>query len=136
MAKESGTTTSILKYLRSIPTSWWFKVHGNASQDSGIPDIMGCWNGHLIAFEVKQWGKKTSAIQDHMIQKIVEAGGMVFVVNCVAHVRAIMGPVESVVVRIGENRGVMVEQAHAAMSTVPRPRKATAPTGMGDTPFG
>ena len=31
---------------------WHFKVFGNAFQESGIPDLLGCVNGRLIGLEI------------------------------------------------------------------------------------
>jgi Holliday junction resolvase len=56
---------------------FWIKVHGSPFQMAGIPDIIGCYRGRFIAFEVKRdaTGKPT-ALQDYTMKKIREAGGM------------------------------------------------------------
>jgi Holliday junction resolvase len=49
---ESQLTTQILKALRK-EGGFWFKVHGSAYQVTGLPDIIGCYKGRFVGFEVK-----------------------------------------------------------------------------------
>lgn len=65
--KEDAIKKRILARLRTIPRSWWIKTHGNAYQDSGAPDILGCVRGHLFAIEVKRPGGRATKLQDHVL---------------------------------------------------------------------
>lgn len=70
------------------------KIHGSAMQQSGIPDLVGCYNGRFIGIEVKQpgharkdlclRGECASPIQQYTIQEIREAGGVAFVAHSLA----------------------------------------------------
>jgi len=46
---------------------------------SGIPDIIGCYQGRFIAIECKAGKGKTTALQERELQWIKDAGGFVFV---------------------------------------------------------
>ena len=46
---------------------------------SGIPDIIGCYQGHFIAIECKAGKGKTTALQERELQWIKDAGGFTFV---------------------------------------------------------
>jgi hypothetical protein len=48
---------------------------------SGIPDIIGCYNGRFIAIECKAGKGKTTALQERELIAICNAGGFTFVVN-------------------------------------------------------
>jgi hypothetical protein len=74
---ESKIVKATLIQLRSRG-GWWFKVHGSPMQIAGIPDIIGCYHGRFIAFEVKRdaTGRPTK-LQAYTMQKIKEAGGIV-----------------------------------------------------------
>jgi penicillin-binding protein-related factor A (putative recombinase) len=45
----------------------------------GIPDIIGCYKGRMIAIEVKAPKGKVSPYQEQFIRQINEAGGLAFV---------------------------------------------------------
>jgi len=50
-------------------------------QLAGIPDIIGCYRGRFIAFEVKRDAKgKPTAMQAYMMEKITAAGGVATVI--------------------------------------------------------
>ena len=48
---------------------------------SGIPDIIGCYEGRFIAIECKAGKGKTTALQERELIAICNAGGFTFVVN-------------------------------------------------------
>ncbi len=50
---EKNITNKILKYLKSLDKCFCFKEHGGNYGSSGIPDIICCYHGHFIGFEVK-----------------------------------------------------------------------------------
>ena len=63
---------------------WAFKVHGSEFQPSGIPDIVGVYQGLFIACETKMPGNSLSEIQKFRIRRIRTAGGLVVVAYSVA----------------------------------------------------
>ena len=48
---------------------------------SGIPDIIGCYNGLFVAIECKAGKGKATALQERELIAICNAGGFTFVVN-------------------------------------------------------
>ena len=89
---ESTITAEIQKWLKRQPSWWGFKVMGGAQQKRGVPDIVGCWKGMFVAFEVKRpVVGRVSDLQAHIIDQINSVGGRAFVVYSVEDVkRAIM----------------------------------------------
>ena len=90
MTSERAITKQIMRYLQGLDRSWWMKVHGGPYQKAGVPDILGCYRGRFFAFEVKVPGGKTTAKQDHEIQRIRDADGVVDVVTSRAEVESIL----------------------------------------------
>jgi Holliday junction resolvase len=48
---------------------------------SGIPDIIGCYNGRFIAIECKAGYGKATALQMRELNAIAKAGGLACLVN-------------------------------------------------------
>jgi penicillin-binding protein-related factor A (putative recombinase) len=73
---ERLLTTNILKVLKKAG-GFWFKTHGSAYQTTGLPDIMGCYRGRFVGFEVKMPGRENtlSARQGLMLHRIRQHGG-------------------------------------------------------------
>lgn len=44
-------------------------------------DFIGCFKGKFFAIETKAPGKKPSALQERMIERMIAAGGMAFVID-------------------------------------------------------
>lgn len=53
-----------------------YKIHGgDLYQETGIPDLLVCWEGLFFGIEVKRPGEKPSAIQLAQGARIKRAGG-------------------------------------------------------------
>ena len=59
---------------------------------SGVPDLLVCWEGNFIGFEVKMPTTRTnvSKLQQYNLQKVVESGGRSAVVWSVEQVDEIL----------------------------------------------
>lgn len=88
--KEKAITNQILKYLKSLPECFVFKEHGGLYGTSGIPDIIVCYKGKFVAFEVKTEKGKFSKLQEITIAKIRKANGMAFKVTSLEEVKKIL----------------------------------------------
>ncbi len=88
--KEKTITNQILKYLKSLPECFAFKEHGGLYGTSGIPDIIVCYKGKFLAFEVKTEKGKLSKLQEMTIAKIQKANGMAFKVTSLEEVKEIL----------------------------------------------
>lgn len=52
------------------------KIHVSAYQSQGEPDLVCCYEGKFVAFELKIKGNKPSALQLEKIEDIKKAGGI------------------------------------------------------------
>nr|DAU43819.1 MAG TPA: Nuclease [Caudoviricetes sp.] len=84
-SNESGVVEAIRKRIAAEwPSSVTWKMHGSIYMETGIPDIMCCVEGRLIALEVKHRKpseseshaySRTSVEQVRQIRRIRAAGG-------------------------------------------------------------
>lgn len=88
--KEKSIENKIKAYLKSIDGMYFFKEHGGLYGTAGVPDIICCYKGKFIAFEVKAPDGKTTVLQDATIKRIIGAGGSAYVVRSVEEVKSII----------------------------------------------
>lgn len=73
---EKDWSDWLLAELTAIPKSFWFRPPTKTLR--GIPDIIGCLNGHFIALELKldraRADKTREALQKYVLSKIEKAG--------------------------------------------------------------
>mgnify|MGYP001157511088 FL=1 len=72
----------------ATPGAWYYMPVSNGMGRVGCPDILVCYKGNFVAFEVKAPGKinNTTANQDREINGINKAGGVAIVVDDVKQV--------------------------------------------------
>ena len=87
---EKDIVNAIMKYIKALPGCFAWKEHGGMYGTAGIPDIICCYRGTFIAFEVKTPKGKTTALQDATIKKIISCGGQAYVVRSVDEVKNIL----------------------------------------------
>lgn len=88
---ERNIVASIFKkVLAPLPRSFFFKVHGGPYQLIGLPDIIGCLDGHFVAIEVKQPGKEPTKIQATVLKQLAAAGATVGVATSIEEAQAII----------------------------------------------
>ena len=75
---EQQIQNKIIKYLKTI--SYVVKII--SATKAGVLDVIVCYKGRFIAFEVKTPDKKNnvSDLQQHNISEIVKNGGLAYVV--------------------------------------------------------
>lgn len=79
---ETAIVRRIMTALRDhYPQGYFRKIHGNAFQHAGIPDIVGCIKGHFIGLEVKTSTGRVSRIQELEGEEIKTAKGIYGVVT-------------------------------------------------------
>lgn len=88
--KEKSIENKIKAYLKTIDSLFFFKEHGGLYGTAGVPDIICCYKGLFIAFEVKTDDGKTTALQDATIKRIRKAGGIAEIVRSVDEVKRII----------------------------------------------
>ena len=89
---ESKIQASILQYLRSLPGCWPIKVM--TANENGCPDILCCYRGKFVAFEVKTAQGKATSLQVAQIKAINFAGGTARVVRSKDDVKYILKEME------------------------------------------
>lgn len=87
---EHDVTKKIKTYLKSVSNCFFWKEHGGQYGTSGIPDLIVCYRGRFIAFEVKAEQGRETVLQKLMIRKIIQAGGYACVVRSVADVKTVI----------------------------------------------
>ena len=75
---EGRVKDAVRKILNSMDV-YHFMPPGNGFGRAGIPDIIGCMNGHFIAIECKAGKGRTTALQDRELDWITLSGGFAFV---------------------------------------------------------
>lgn len=86
-----AVVTPILKYLNSLPNSKAINIHGGIYTERGTPDVIGCINGRMVAFECKRdESEEPTAIQYWRLGEWFAAGAVVGGVSDVSHVQLIL----------------------------------------------
>jgi hypothetical protein len=98
---EKDITAAIMRYLKTVPECFCFKEHGGSYGTAGLPDLILCYRGRFVAFEVKAPSGKPSKLQEVTIAKIKAAKGEAFIVRSVEEVKKIL---ESLEVQPYDNR--------------------------------
>lgn len=81
----------ILEYLNSLPNSKAINIHGSIYTERGTPDVIGCINGRMVAFECKRdESEEPTAIQYWRLGEWFAAGAVVGGVSDVSHVQLIL----------------------------------------------
>jgi len=78
---EKNITNKILKYLKSLDGCFCFKMHGGRYSTAGVPDIICCYKGKFVSFEVKTESGKLTKLQEITINKIRTSNGIAFKVT-------------------------------------------------------
>jgi Holliday junction resolvase len=75
---ESLVKKNVRKLLDELKI-YHFMPPANGFGRAGIPDIVGCMDGHFIAIECKAGKGTTTALQDRELSAIQSHGGTVFI---------------------------------------------------------
>jgi penicillin-binding protein-related factor A (putative recombinase) len=84
---EKDIVKQIKVYLNKQKETMVWKTHGGPFSVPGVPDLVGVYKGRFLGIEVKQPGKKATAIQELFISKLKKAGGIAFVSTSVDDVK-------------------------------------------------
>ena len=91
---EAAITAAIQRYLKTVPHCFFWKEFGGQYGTAGLPDIIVCYRGRFVAFEVKTPSGRPSKLQEITIAKIKAAKGEAFIVRSVQEVRHILETLE------------------------------------------
>jgi len=93
---EKDIVTKIKGYLKTVPGCFAWKEHGGMYGTAGLPDLICCYRGKFVAFEVKTPGGdgrptgSLTKLQEITLQRIREAKGEAFKVTSVEEVKRIL----------------------------------------------
>jgi Holliday junction resolvase len=92
---EKDIVAAIKRYLASLGDEvFFFKEHGGPYGQSGVPDIIACYQGRFLGLEVKLPQGRLTALQKRAIEKINRAGGIAARVESMDDVKAIIRRVD------------------------------------------
>ena len=80
MTPEKKVKTKVVAILKELGAYYFYPVTGGYGA-SGVPDIVGCYDGKFFAVECKAGKGKTTALQDKNIAQIKACGGQAIVIN-------------------------------------------------------
>lgn len=87
----NGVVEPVLRYLNSLPNSKAINIHGSVYSERGTPDVVGCINGQMVAFECKRTeNEEPTKIQQWRLCEWMKAGAIVGGVSDVWHVQMIL----------------------------------------------
>ena len=78
LTPEAKVKNAVRKILDALDI-YHFMPPANGFGRAGIPDIVGCMDGHFIAIECKAGKGTTTALQDRELNAILNHGGTVFI---------------------------------------------------------
>jgi len=87
---ERESVVQIMRYLKTVPGCFAWKEHGGPHGRAGLPDIICCYRGRFVAFEVKTPFGKLSKLQEITMRSIRAAKGEAFKVTSVGEVKEIL----------------------------------------------
>ena len=90
---ESEIVKQIKEYLKTLKGCFFWKEHGGQFGTAGIPDIIMCYKGRFVAFEVKNEKGKLTVLQAITIKQIQRAGGIAEVVRSVEEARTVIASI-------------------------------------------
>ena len=89
MLTEAAIQAKILKFLRALAPACWV-IKAAVCNERGVPDILCCYRGRFVGFEVKTARGRISGPQRVQNDRIRKAGGRAVVVRSVADVRVVL----------------------------------------------
>ena len=80
MTPEAKVKKVVVAQLKKLCAYYFYPVTGGYGQ-SGVPDIVGCYNGVFFGIECKAGKNKPTPLQEKNLAQIRAAGGLDMVVN-------------------------------------------------------
>jgi Holliday junction resolvase len=80
MTPEKKVKQTIAKVLKEMGAYYFFPATGGYGR-SGVPDIVGCYEGKFFGIECKAGKNTTTALQKLELEKIEKSAGIAMVVN-------------------------------------------------------
>lgn len=97
MAREKQVDNAVLKVLNERGV-WCYKNYSDLRNPSGVPDIVGCYNGMPLFIEDKKpKGEKSdvSFLQKKHLQHITQQGGVGVIAKSASFVEDVLNAIDS-----------------------------------------
>jgi len=91
--QEKALQSKIIRWLKDNG-AFVVKQHGGVYTEVGIPDLVCCYKGRFIAFELKVKNNTTTKIQDFKIDRIRKVGGIAEVIRSLDEVKKVIGGID------------------------------------------
>lgn len=100
MPRESYDQGKLLAALNARPQCYAVKYHASAYTGSGVPDILCCYRGLFVAFElknrrIKNAYKGLSPDQVAHLQRINQADGLAFAIHTVGEAMKVLDEIDA-----------------------------------------
>jgi len=86
---ESDFQAQAIKLIKQMG-GYVIKIHVSAYESQGEPDLVCCYLGRFVAFELKVKGNKPSQLQDYKIKKIIQSGGIAKAVYSLEEIQEVL----------------------------------------------
>ena len=80
MTPEVKVKRAVVQQLKALGAYYFYPVTGGFG-GSGVPDIVGCYNGMFFGIECKAGYNKPTALQQKNLSDIEASGGIALVIN-------------------------------------------------------
>lgn len=80
MTPEAKVKKKVVEQLKQLCAYYFYPVTGGYGR-SGVPDIIGCYEGLFFGIECKAGNNKPTPLQEKNLKEIRAAGGLDMVVN-------------------------------------------------------
>lgn len=80
MTPEAKVKKKVVAQLKELRAYYFYPVTGGYGR-SGVPDIIGCYEGLFFGIECKAGKNKPTPLQEKNLKEIRDAGGLDMVVN-------------------------------------------------------
>ena len=80
MTPEAKVKKKVVAVLKELGAYYFYPVTGGDGQ-SGVPDIVGCYQGSFFGIECKAGKNKPTALQEKNLRDITKSGGIALVIN-------------------------------------------------------
>tara|TARA_R100001163_G_C4896530_1_gene87040 strand:+ start:104 stop:418 length:315 start_codon:yes stop_codon:yes gene_type:complete len=81
MTPEGKVKKVVRKYLDELDYCYYFMPATGGYGKSGVPDIVGCYNGTFFGIELKAGNNKPTPLQEKNLQQITNTRGLAIVIN-------------------------------------------------------
>ena len=80
MTPEAKVKKKVVAQLKELRAYYFYPVTGGYGR-SGVPDIIGCYEGLFFGIECKAGKNKPTPLQEKNLKEIRDAGGLDMVIN-------------------------------------------------------